>query len=278
MIRLSCRSILLAVAVLTVAVVPIGLPAPADAHPVCSGATVTGDRPGVNGSPHSNAFDGNEQTPFYSSYDNWQYVRIDVGCVAEFSGIRRRMGFPTGFGQGIGISFSGDRDRQGEAVAFSVDGRNWDHITHDNSSGWEANGPYASRAWHSVEYGWSDWLRLDTPVDARYVLFRWDGDGDLLYEVDIDLDEAPPLRVDLDCLPGEPVCDATPTGGHSGGYTFNWSTTGVANLTQTDSATSSILVGTCFPGNRFTMRVSITDSHGRTVTASRSDRCAPFQL
>jgi hypothetical protein len=36
-----------------------------------------------------------------------------------------------------------------------------------------------------VNYGWSSWLSFNSPVQARYVRFNWDGNNDALHEVQL---------------------------------------------------------------------------------------------
>lgn len=122
--------------------------------------------------------DGQEGTGFKSTHDNWQYIQIDYGCIGTFRSLDRFMSGATG-------SPSGRRGEQGEAVSYSEDGRAYIPLSGDNTSGWEDYKNYATTAWHSVSYGWSGPLTLNTPDRARYVRFKWDGDSDILNELKI---------------------------------------------------------------------------------------------
>ena len=63
----------------------------------------------------------------------------------------------------------------------------WTEFTGKNSSGWEYYVLYGSRshAWHSVEYGWSRWLTLDTPAEVRYLRFSWDDNYDVVRQIEV---------------------------------------------------------------------------------------------
>ena len=137
---------------------------------------VGGDRAGLNRTTHGMAADGKTATGFQSSYNNWQYLQIDFSCVGDFSGVRRYMTRNS--------ATSGRRVLQGEGIAYSVDGVNWINVQRADTTGWESYVGYATAAWHSVPYGWSSWLRLKTPVKARFLRFRWDGDADVLNEIE----------------------------------------------------------------------------------------------
>lgn len=271
-IRAAVTIIVLA---LTTTAMTIATPGPVEASPVCPAPVVTGDQPGRYGSHHNNAFDGKENTYFSSSSDNWQWVQVDFGCVSTFSGLQRRMGYLKAFDRGLSVAFDGERQWQGETMSWSVDGRSWTFASHAATTGWQQYVPYSSArdAWHSVEYGWSDELELNVPVQARYVRFHWDGDGDFLHELDIDFDRAGPLRISLNCLPGEPVCTVNASGGNPGGYRFAWTATGVFGARQTDRSSSSSFIARCIPGTGFTVDVTVTDNHGRTASARKADRC-----
>ena len=273
------RAAAILAALLLTSILAVAGPTPADAHPACPDPVVTGDRPGLLGSIHGAAFDGNEVSFFFSSHNDWQYVQVDFGCVSTFSGLARKMGDVVPHDRAFTIRFDGRRSFQGETMSYSVDGRNWTFATHATTTGWEQLGPYTSArdAWHSVPYGWSPKLELLVPVQARYVRFHWDGDIDVLNELDIDVERAGPMGIRLNCLRGEPVCTVTASGGHPGTYQFSWSTSGVFGGRQSDRASSSTFVGRCTVGARFTVGVQVTDSHGRTASATRNDRCAlPF--
>ncbi len=148
---------------------------------------ISGDRAGDNGTTHDLTFDGRVKSYFDSSYDNWQYVEIDFNCVGEFAGLRRYM-------TRDGRDTSGNRGPQGEGVSFSLDGVNWTELTGPRTTGWESYVNYGTNneAWHSVIYGWSEWLKLQTPVQARFVRFNWDDNKDALNEIEVALTAVPP--------------------------------------------------------------------------------------
>ena len=153
------------------------------ATPTCR-RVVTGSHTGLNGTTPAMAADGSTATSFQSSYNNWQYVQIDFSCVGDLSGLRRYMS--------KGGATGGSRAMQGEGMSYSLDGVTWIDVKRADTTGWESYVGYATTAWHSVPYGWSAWLRLKTPVKARYLRFRWDGDADALGEVEPFFYEPPP--------------------------------------------------------------------------------------
>ncbi|MEM9562075.1 MAG: PASTA domain-containing protein [Actinomycetota bacterium] len=165
------------------------------AHHLCPSSAVvrvTGDRGGRNGTTHPQAVDRRLGTFFESTHINWQHVTIDLGCQQTVAGLRRHMSVAGGT--------NGDRGRQGEAVTVSVDGRSWSRLTPSTTTGWESYTAYnGGRAWHSVEFGWSNWLRPTEPLRVRYVRYSWDGHsiGERLHEVDLD-----------PCPAGGPACGA----------------------------------------------------------------------
>jgi hypothetical protein len=235
-------------------------PAPCGTAPV-----VTADRPAVPNRHAGNAFDGQSATFFFSSYDNWQYLQVDFGCVGTFTGLRRLM--TLGFSQVVT-----NRGPQGEAASYSLDGQQWTPLTGSTTSGWASFVNYRPHAWHSLPYGWSPTLELDVPVQARYVRFSWDGAGDLLHEVDIDFSVPAPLSATLTCDTGIVSCFATAAGGN-GGYTFAWTPLSNATVTyQNTSGSTSTVVGQCTSGSTYKMQVTVRDSAGasRTRNASRS--------
>ena len=83
-----------------------------------------------------------------------------------------------------GVDVAGARVLQGEGVAYSRDGVNWTELTGPTTTGWEGYVNYGARqhAWHTVNYGWSQWLRPHEPVLARYVRYNWDDDHDALHQ------------------------------------------------------------------------------------------------
>ncbi len=149
---------------------------------------VSGDRPGDGGTTHAMAYDGDVATFFDSTYDNWQYVQIDTRAVGELSALRRNMSRD-------GSDTSGHRGIQGETVSYSLDGANWTSLTGDTTNGWQRYVNYGAtnQAWRSVEYGWTNWLNLNTPVQARYVRFGWDDASDALHEIELVFTGATPV-------------------------------------------------------------------------------------
>jgi hypothetical protein len=140
---------------------------------------VTSDQAGQSGTTPMMVFDGNLFTYFKTDYNNWQKVEIDLGCSRNFSGMRRRI-------TRDGTSESGVRSKQGETVSISSDGVTWEQLTGTNAKGWDSYVNYRPHAWHSIPYGWSAWLRPNTPREARYIRFAWDGNNDVLNEISID--------------------------------------------------------------------------------------------
>ena len=138
---------------------------------------ITSDRTGLAGTTAGQAWDGNNVSFFRSSFDNWQYLQVDFTCVGQLSSIRRYM-------TRDGVSVVGARASQGEAVSYSMDGVTWINVAGAATTGWGGYVQYSPTAWHTVPYGWSASLRLNTPVQARFVRFRWDGDNDALNEVE----------------------------------------------------------------------------------------------
>ena len=141
--------------------------------------TIVANKPGLNGTKANMAVDRDTNTYFESSHNNWQYLQIDLGCLQRMTGLRRHM-------TRRNHNELGTRDLQGESVAVSQDSSTWTYLLVSNTSGWDPYVNYHPRAWHSVEYGWSKWLRPDQPLQVRYVRFLWDGNHDLLTEVEID--------------------------------------------------------------------------------------------
>jgi Ricin-type beta-trefoil lectin domain len=140
---------------------------------------VSGDRAGLFGTTHRMAHDGTVSTYFYSSHDNWQFTQIDFGCTVTLYQMRRYMtrdGRSTLFNRGV---------NSGEGFAYSVDGVTWIRLTGSTTVGWESYINYAPHAWHSVSYGWSNWLTLRQPVSARFVRFNWDANFDALNEIEV---------------------------------------------------------------------------------------------
>lgn len=138
----------------------------------------TGVTPSVSPGAASNVIDGDTSTN-YSSSNNWQTVTIDLGCTSRVTGVRRNM---------VKINAAlATRTGQGESVSVSNDNITFTQLTGSTTFGWGA--PYVNyvaHAWHSVGYGWSRFLRPNTPIQARYVRFQWDGEFDAVTEVEVD--------------------------------------------------------------------------------------------
>jgi hypothetical protein len=103
-------------------------------------------------------------TFFNSSSNNWQYIQIDFSFLGKFSAIRRYMSRD-------GADITGHRGRhlprQGEGCSYSLDGVHWINLTGNTTSGWEHDVNYRPHAWHTVNYVWSAWLKLNSPIQAR---------------------------------------------------------------------------------------------------------------
>lgn len=138
--------------------------------------SVTASHAGINGTVPANIFDRNPSTFFKTSHLDWQYVQIDLGCPIPFSGLRRSMTGTT------------NRTNEGEQVQISANGTTWTALTGPTTFGWNSYTNYGANlhAWRAVPYGWSAWLRPNTPSTIRYVRFHWDGNNDQLDEVQID--------------------------------------------------------------------------------------------
>ncbi len=117
--------------------------------------------------------DGDPQTGFRSSSRAWQYIEVDLGETIHLTALRRHM---SGNGAHRGL--------KGEYWEISEDGSSWTRLTTAEVEGWDAYINYRPHAWHSVSYGWSDWLELRQPARVRNVRFRWDGAGDRLDEIE----------------------------------------------------------------------------------------------
>jgi hypothetical protein len=241
----------------------------------CGAVRATADRP-----PYpllrtfpQHAADGRFQSFFFSSWNDWQYLQLDLGCVGTFNGVRRLMS--------LGNRAVGDRGPQGEAVSVSADGVTWTQLTSANTTGWESYTNYRPHAWHSIEYGLSSWLRPDVPLPVRYVRFHWDGNDDFLHEVEVDVTyptPPPPLTVQLRCDAGHVSCVAVAAGGSGSGFTFSWTPgAGTSITSRADGPTVSSIGGTCWRTS-YAMGVSVTDSAGSTVSASVQRPCTGLPL
>ena len=262
--------------VMAVGLFTVGPAAAQDGSTGCGSPRVTSDQPPLQNYIPYYAYDGKSGTFFATQWNDWQYHQVDFGCVGTFGGLRRMMSY--------GVTANGDRGNQGETVAYSVDGRTFTDVTAATTSGWEGYVTYRPNAWHSLNYGWSEELRLDVPVAARYVRFRWDGDpGDFLHELDIDFSPSPPeptrsLGVSLRCEAGIVACEAEATGG-SGGYTFAWRSGLTTRITSQSGAGSvSTIAGTCLGSTPYSVDVVVTDSSGSTASARASRACGRILL
>jgi hypothetical protein len=209
---------LLAAAAIFAVMIGWGEPGEAAVPPECAPITATGNRPGLNGTTHDmaigSAFFALDEW-FESSYDNWQYVQIDLGCVRRIHAVNRHMS--------RNGDTSGTRSYQGEAISYSVDGVTWQQFTASNTTGWESYVNYVPHAWHSVEYGWSEWLEPVTDdVPARYVRYSWDGDHDRLEHVGVSWQ----LRAAPSCTTGAFLfeCDLNLYGGFPPYEASGWGT------------------------------------------------------
>jgi len=153
---------------------------------------VSGDRPGGVGTSHAAVYDSDTAIFFRSTYNNWQFIQIDFNCVGELKAFRRYMSRD-------GLDTSGYRGAQGESLSYSLDGTIWIELTSSMTHGWQGYVNYGARltAWHSVEYGWSAWLNLNTPAKARYVRFGWDSNRDAVNEIEFDFTELVRLPLPL---------------------------------------------------------------------------------
>jgi hypothetical protein len=158
-------------------------------QPVDCSETATTSHPGRFGTAAAMIRDRLRATAFDSTHDDWQWVQVDFGCAGLFRGLRRFMSVDE-------FEADGARSFQGESVSTSVDGILWSQLPAASTWGWEEYVNYLPAHWHTVEYGWSAWLVALEPVPARYVRFHWDGNHDLLREVEILFHGEPPLFQD----------------------------------------------------------------------------------
>lgn len=145
-----------------------------------TGLSISADRGARDATTPQMVFDGKVETGFYSAHDDWQYVQVEFPEEVLFNGLRRHM--------------RGGADRrvmQGEGASWSQDGHSYTKLLGETTTGWEGYTNYKPHAWHSVPYGWSEWLRPDRPVRLKYLRFQWDGDDDILDEVELDTRPVP---------------------------------------------------------------------------------------
>jgi hypothetical protein len=142
--------------------------------------TATSSHPGRAGTTPAQAHDNNVATFFNSSFNDWQHLQLSFSCVIEVAALRRHM-------TRDGASTSGNRGPQGEGFAYSLDGIHWVNVTAGTSSGWQNYVNIRPHAWHSLNYGWSAWLHLTPKIYARHIRFNWDGNGDAVNEIQVQL-------------------------------------------------------------------------------------------
>jgi hypothetical protein len=141
---------------------------------------VTSSHAGQAGTTPTLAHDGNLATFFNSTFNDWQHIQLSYNCVIEIAAVRRHM-------TRDGINTTGNRGPQGEGFAYSLDGIHWVNVTAETSSGWQNYVNIRPHAWHSLNYGWSAWLHLMPKIYARYIRFNWDGNGDMVNEIQVQL-------------------------------------------------------------------------------------------
>jgi probable HAF family extracellular repeat protein len=147
---------------------------------------VSGNRTGESGTTHADAYDGDPDTRFNSTYSNWQWIQFDMQCAGRLQGARRRMT------RGNNDATGARPDHQGEGFSYSADGVTWTNLTSANATGWQAYLNRVPHAWYGLPFGWSAWLRPLSPVQARYVRFNWDDNFDAVNEVELlFVEEAP---------------------------------------------------------------------------------------
>lgn len=142
------------------------------------GSFCTGNAPHIPSGIGTNTIDGNTATHYGSGNNDWQSVTIDLGCTTRVSGVRRHMVAL--------IPFLASRVSQGESISVSNDNITFTQLTLATTFGWGSYVNYRPHAWHSVGYGWSRFLRPNTPIQARYVRFEWDGNADAVTEIEVD--------------------------------------------------------------------------------------------
>lgn len=171
--------------------------------------SVTASHAGINGTIPANIFDRSTSTFFKTSHLDWQYVQIDLGCAIPFTGLRRSM---TG---------SGSRLNEGEQIQISTNGTTWTQLTGPTTFGWNSYTNYGANlhAWRNVPYGWSAWLRPNTPSTIRYLRFHWDGNNDQLDEVQIDSRIATSDRSGISGTTPWTAIDGNSSSGFETGYT-----------------------------------------------------------
>ncbi len=158
--------------------------------------------------------DGQVSTSYGLGNNKWQSVTIDLKCRRTISGLRRYM-------VRIRLAQFASRNNQGESWSYSTDGVRWIQILGSSTFGWNSYINYVPHAWHSVDYGWSRWLRTKRPVTARYIRYSWDGNNDSVGEIEIDARTVSSSRAAINRTSVWNVIDSSPRSGLYTGYQ-NW--------------------------------------------------------
>lgn len=174
----------------------------ADAIEAPCSVSVSSSVPGVAGTTAVMVFDGNPATGLRTDDRNWQFIELTFGCEVDILGIRRHFARRDG-------TTTGRRTNQGEFVSYSSNGSTWITLPNTAAGGWERAVVYSGNAWHSVAYGWSPWLRPTSSLHVRKLRFHWDGDMDVLRELELDSLLPPSKTVYLDlCRAFPATCPA----------------------------------------------------------------------
>lgn len=155
--------------------------------------SITSSHPGQLGTTAANVIDGNTSSGLQTAHQDWQYVELAFSCEVDFRGLRRYFARNNG-------DTTGTRIMQGESLSYATeaDGATFSSIP-NYFSGWEQAVAYTDRAWHSVPYGWSPWLRPRNPLRIKKLRFSWDGDYDSLREIGLDYTIAGPNPAPRTC-------------------------------------------------------------------------------
>ena len=153
--------------------------------------SATANRSGLSGTTPQLAIDNNVQSGFRSSFNDWQYIQLDFQCIREFRGFRRYMSYLDVSGLPSTRGVRGHRTRQqGEGMLYSIDGQTWARLPNAASFGWDIYDTLGRpSAWYGLPYGWSAWIVPSSPVYARYIRFNWDGDIDVVNELQFNFSE-----------------------------------------------------------------------------------------
>lgn len=119
---------------------------------LCAATVVISDRSGINNTSPGMAYDATTDSFFRNSFNDWQFIQLDLGSPRAITGLSRYMTVD-------GTNTVGVRGAQGEAAMYSVDGANWTLLTAGNTSGWMIYTNYGAlkHAWHTLPYGWTAW-------------------------------------------------------------------------------------------------------------------------